>query len=433
MTSDALRSVFRGTVALTIAFLVLRGDGATSPVTLAVLGVALCYVAASTLAAWRSPVEPGHGSADVARAFADVIALCAVIVAVDHPPAELLLFLCAVPLGHSLTLPANLIAAVTAAAVLGALAIWATGIAVHPDPVTNGDLLIAAFGLVWAGLVSCLIAIERERRAARIAELSGTLQDLIAQVITAEETERSRVADLLHDDVLQLLLVTHHDITDALEGDADSLPRAADGIDLATRHLRQTIGGLRSEGVAARRLGAGLDQLAVQTTERRGCAVDVDVAPELRDDHHPLVLSLGRDLLREVERRSTATRIDVRVTAQGRDVVLAVEHDDPRHQGLTSADGPGDLLPAVDQRARAVGGSFVAARAADGRRRLTVVVPLRPTPAVAKPNGPRSHPDLRAGRSWRRLPHARTETPSASPPPPPLTSTLETRHDVQPR
>lgn len=384
MTSEGLRSVFRGTVALTIAVLVLRGDGGTSSITLTVLCVALCYVGASTVVAWRATAEPARSSADVARAFGDVIALCAVIVAVDHPPAELLLFLCAVPLGHSLSLPANMIAAVTAAAIAGALAIWASGIAVHPDPVTNADLLITSFGLVWAGLVSCVIALERERRARRIRELSGTLQDLIAQVITAEETERRRVADLLHDDVLQLLLVTRHDVADALEDDDDALPRAAVGLDLATQHLRETIGGLRSEGVASQKLGDGLSVLGSQTAERRGCDVTVDVTPRLAVGHHPLVLSLGRDLLREIERRSTATTIDVRVFPRDHDVVLAVRHDDPRYAGLVAADDSGDLLTAVDQRARAVGGSFVATRYPDATRILTVVVPLR-APATLSP------------------------------------------------
>jgi signal transduction histidine kinase len=391
VTSEGLRSVFRGTVALTIAVLVLRGDGGTSPVTLIVLCVALCYVAASTVAAWRANAEAARSSADVARAFGDVIALCAVIVAVDHPPAELMLFLCAVPLGHALSLPANVLAVVTAAAIAGAFAIWASGIAVHPDPVSNADLLITSFGLVWAGLVSCLIAIERDRRAARINELSGTLQDLITQVITAEETERRRVADLLHDDVLQLLLVTRHDVADALEDDADALPRAAVGLDLATQHLRQTIGGLRSEGVASRELGDGLRQLGAQTAERRGCEVTVDVTPRLGHGHHPLVLSLGRDLLREIERRSTATRINVRVFPRDRDVVLLVRHDDPRFTGLASPDGPSDLLTAVDQRARAVGGRFVTTRYPDGTRAFTVVVPLRP-PASLSPTAPRLRP-----------------------------------------
>lgn len=416
MTSEGLRSIFRGVVALTIAALVLRGDGGRSPVTLIVLCVALCYVAATTVASWRATAEPARASVDVARAFGDVIALCAVIVAVDHPPAELLLFLCAVPLGHALSLPANVVAVVTAAAIAGAFAIWATGIAVHPDPVTNADLLITSFGLVWAGLVSCLIAIERDRRAARIDELSGTLQELITQVITAEETERRRVADLLHDDVLQLLLVTRHDVADALDDDRDALPRAAVGLDLATRHLRQTIGGLRSEGVASHQLGDGLVLLSAQTAERRGVEVVVDIAPTLARGHHPLVLSLGRDLLREVERRTTASRIDVRVVPRDREIVLAVHHDDPRYTGLSSADAPGDLLTAVDQRARAVGGSFVDTRSPDGSRTLTVVVPLRSPTSLSPATTP---PPLHA-----------VAIPTGPLPP---SSTLEPQPDVQPR
>ncbi|MFA4927908.1 MAG: hypothetical protein WC558_05290 [Patulibacter sp.] len=420
MISDRLRSVFRGAVALAVIVLVLRGEGWTSPLTIVVLAVAVGYVIASTIVEQRALSGATSGTTDAARAFGDVLVLCAVIVAVDHPPGGLLLFLCAIPLGHSLALPAPVIAAVTATALLGALTIWAFGTTVHPDPVTNGDLLITSFGLVWAGLASCLIAVERDRRSTRIGELSGTLQDLITQVITAEETERRRMADLLHDDVFQLLLVTRHDVTDALEGDSDALPRAADGIDLATRHLRRTIGGLRSEGVAARQLGDGLGQIAAQTTERRGCTITVDVAPELEHGDHPMLLTFARDLLREVERRTTAMTIGVRAFTRNRDVVLSIRHDDPRYMGVRLSDAPSDLLAAVDQRARAVGGSFVAHRAPDGGRTFTVVVPLRPSlpfPPPARATG------LRALTSPYR-PRRR----AADPPP-----TLETRHDVQSR
>ncbi len=419
MTSEGIRSVFRGTVALAIAVLVLRGDGGSSPLTLVVLAIALGYVAASTVTSWRSGGEPVPVAAHVGRAAGDLLALCAVIVAVDNPPSELLLFLCAVPLGYSLTLPAPAIAGLTAGAIVAALAIWALSLPVHPEPLTNGDLLITSFGLVWSGLVACLIALERERRAHRIDELSDTLQNLIAQVITAEETERQRVADLLHDDVLQLLLVTRHDVNDALDGDDAALPQAADEIDLATRHLRDTIGGLRSEGVASSRLGQGLLQLGAQTTERRGCAVVVDVSPELDDGPHPLALSLGRDLLREVERRSSATSVHVRAYVRAGDLVLTVGHDDPRYVASDVASAASELITAVDQRARAVGGSLAIRREPDGDRTYTVAVPLRPAAALAPPTG--------------SAPRIRRASPAVSLLDVAPTSTLETSPDVHSR
>lgn len=308
-------------------------------------------------------------------------------------------------------------------AVAGAIALAGAGLALA------GDGIPALAGVAGVAVAIVALAAERLRRGRRIDELSRTLQDLIAQVITAEETERARVADLLHDDVQQLLLVTRHDITDALEGDRDALPRAGDGIDLATRHLRQTIQGLRSEGVAAHRLGDGLAQLGRETAQRRGCAVVVDVAGELRDEHHPLVLSLGRDLLREIERRSTATTIELQALTDGPDLVLAVRHDDPRYVRMPPADGAEDPLAAVDQRARAVGGRLTAERDANGSRRLTVVVPrCHPARLAASPRStPSAAGAVRALRPWPS--RAATRPSPASTP----TPTARETSDVQPR
>ncbi|MBF6620876.1 MAG: hypothetical protein ITG02_11685 [Patulibacter sp.] len=418
MNSRNLRLAVRVALATALAVVMLRTASATTP-TFLVLGVALGYAVMSTVTAWRVEADPARTSAAVARAFADVLALCAVIVVVGQPPAELLLVLCAIPLGHALTLPANVIAAVTGFALVGAILVWATGVAVHPEASSDGDLLIAAFSLAASGLVSCLIAVERERRTTRINELSGTLQEMLGQVITAEHSERRRVANLLHDDVLQLLLVTRHDVADALEGEADALPRAADEIDLATKHLRRTIRGLRSDGVEARRLGDGLRSLAEQTAERRRCVASVDVTHDLEGEHQPLVLSLGRDLLREVERRSTPSKIAVRALSRDQNLILTVEHDDPSYPDRAHAESASTLLVTVDQRARAVGGNFSVSRSSNGTRTLTVAVPLGAFPFA------RSQASSASRRP--RRPQVADRAPRTLP-----TPALEAQSDVQP-
>lgn len=398
-TSEVTRTLFRLSVALLIVVIVLRGDGAVSASTLIVLIAAGLYLVTSTLLAWRPAARTSGEREELTRAIGDVLAIGAISLAAENPHSALLLVLCAIPLGHSLTLSATALAAVSAIAITVALAAWGVGIVTGLAGITDGDLLLVAFALGWSGLISCLIAIERERRANRIEELSGTLQELIGQVITAEETERRRVADLLHDDVLQLLMVTRHDVTDALEGDMTALPSAGQGIDAATRHLRETIGGLRTEGVASQRLGDGIQQLADQAARRRGFAIQVKVAPDLQDEHHPLLLSLGRDLLRDAERNSAATRMTLGILREDDDLVLVLGHDDPRFGMRLAEPEARDAFVAIDQRTRAVGGSFKVLRLEDGRRLFTIRIPARANTHEAAEPRPHRFPGLDRLRS----------------------------------
>jgi signal transduction histidine kinase len=340
-----------------------------------------------------------------------VHAIAAIACTVQEPRTAVLLFLCALPLGHSLTLTSSAVAAMTAGAVSAVFAIWASGVLFDTYGLSDGALVLVAFALGWCGLVGCLIAVERERRSLRISELSGSVQDMLRQAIRAEEMERQRVADLLHDDVLQILLATRHDIADAMDGELSLLPDARAGLEAATRRLRETIGGLRTDGVAAHSLGDGVRLLAAQSAERRSFEVDVDVEPALDAIHQPLLLSVVRDLLRDAERSSAPTRLSLRLYEEHDQLVLVMRHDDRRFAlGLDfTSDDDDELLEAVEHRVKAVAGTFVVERSAgDGHRDLHVVIPVRP-PDEPGPEGPqRSTTTLGAGLLRGALP--RTET-----------------------
>ncbi|WP_022930630.1 sensor histidine kinase [Patulibacter americanus] len=393
------RAVIRVMVAAALGIVVVSSPTEPDTAALVALYATAIYIAVTSVLVWRIPVSQVSTVADLRRALLDVVAITAVAATVEDPRTAVLLFLCAIPLGHSLTLTASAVAGITAAGVTAAFALWTTGV-LFDDAygLSDGALLLVAFALGWCGLVACLIAVERERRSIRISELSGSVQEMLRQAIRAEETERQRVADLLHDDVLQILLTTRHDIADAMDGELELLPDARAGLEAATRRLRETIGGLRTEGVAAHSLGAGVRLLTEQAAARRGSTAEVQVDRRLEDIHHPLLLSVVRDLLRDAERTSAPTRLAVRIAAQDGMLVLTMVHDDRRFAlGLDfTSDDEDDVLAAVDHRVRAVTGAFTVTRGVDGDRTLRVVLPIRPPDDPAPSGTPTPSDPLRA-------------------------------------
>lgn len=392
------RAIIRVMVAAALAIVVVSSPTEPGTPALVALYGAAVYIAVTSVLVWRIPVSQVSTIADLRRALLDVLAITAVAATVEDPRTAVLLFLCAIPLGHSLTLTASAVAGITAAGVTAAFALWTSGVVFDAYGLSDGSLLLVAFALGWCGLVACLIAVERERRSVRISELSGSVQEMLRQAIRAEETERQRVADLLHDDVLQILLTTRHDIADAMDGELELLPDARAGLEAATRRLRETIGGLRTEGVAAHSLGAGVRLLTEQAAARRSSTADVQVDRRLEDVHHPLLLSVVRDLLRDAERTSAPTRLAVRIAAQDGMLVMTMVHDDRRFAlGLDfTSDDEDDVLAAVDHRVRAVAGAFTVTRGVDGDRTLRVVLPIRPPDDPAPSGTPPPSDPLRA-------------------------------------
>jgi two-component system, NarL family, sensor kinase len=391
------RAAFRVLAAAVIGgMLVLSHDkDPTAAATLVPLFGGL-YVLVSTIVAWprqRSGRTAQQAErAAVVRALLDVVVICGVALSVDRPRMAVLMILCAVPLGYGLTLPASAVAMLTAAGVAGALVVWGIAPSIGAAELSEGSLLLLSFALAWCGLIACLIAIERERRAQRIRKLSESVRDMLRQAMHAESNERARVADLLHDDVLQLLLATRHDISEAIDGDLSLLPDARAGIEAATRRLRETIVALRDESPDDQGLGDGLRAVSEDATALRGVSVSMSIDAAVESHPHPVLVSVVRDLFRDAESASAATQIAIRVTRAGDDLDLQLRHHDPRHAlGLEPTPESAAVLHDVTARITAVDGTLDVAHSPTGERTVTIRVPVRserPDAATSDPPAP---------------------------------------------
>ncbi|HLM32414.1 MAG TPA: hypothetical protein VK326_12205, partial [Solirubrobacterales bacterium] len=84
---------------------------------------------------------------------------------------------------------------------------------------------------------------ENERLRAELAELRdelATCRQLVAQVMEAEDQGRRRIAQLIHDDSLQILLAANQELIEAAPGRAQ-VQRAHEVVAAAIGRLREAM------------------------------------------------------------------------------------------------------------------------------------------------------------------------------------------------
>jgi signal transduction histidine kinase len=119
-------------------------------------------------------------------------------------------------------------------------------------------------------------------QAARLSELSESRGRLVGQVLQAEEKERRRLAEALHDEALQELLSARHRL------DASNVDRARESMVRAIDQLRGTIFDLHPAVLEHAGLSAALHEVADRQGERIGFRPQIDVAPEACGPHDAL-------------------------------------------------------------------------------------------------------------------------------------------------
>lgn len=120
------------------------------------------------------------------------------------------------------------------------------------------------------GIIAQLIggALAAQVREARLATL-------LAELLSAQEAERSRVAHELHDGVAQSAAALARRLELALDGDPADLDQAADQARALVRELRQVIAGMRPPALDDLGLAAALRQLFDDADEGQGVMLDV--------------------------------------------------------------------------------------------------------------------------------------------------------------
>jgi signal transduction histidine kinase len=229
----------------------------------------------------------------------------------------------------------------------------------------------AAFMAAVANVLASADA--RLQSEAEVAAQSEARRRLVALALDAEDRARRRISEALHDGPLQDLLVLGHDVArlrPAAEGDEKHIARVRDGLARAVSQIREVMLDLHPVQLQVGGLESALRAICSQQAAAAGYRCDVEIesaACGLRDE---LVLSLGRELLRNVAKHAGASEVVVRVAYADGAVRLEVIDDGAGFapERLADALGQGHIgVASSRERAEAIGGTFRVGPRDDGR------------------------------------------------------------------
>jgi len=230
-------------------------------------------------------------------------------------------------------------------------------VAIYQSEGLVATLFVIACVLVFA-YVAKRLAAERDQRA-QIEELASSRGRLVAQLLETEDRERRALAQVLHDDVVQTLLVARQDLQEADIDESGRVRSALEHLDDAVRRVRGRIFVTHPSVLDRVGLRAALAAIAEEASASGRFVVQVagDAAPA--GLHDRLVFSAARELLTNAAKHSQAEHVQVRLSAGDGQIVLVVTDDGvgfvPNSQQDTIHEGHIGLQSIVE-RVEAVGG-----------------------------------------------------------------------------
>jgi two-component system, NarL family, sensor kinase len=317
--------------------------------------------------------------------FVDLLAVCALTYTSGGPFSETAMALFALPVLAAIRLRP----ALTARWALGSIACYVTLSLLHPtagESEATARMAVQVLYLAWIGagvvVVSALLA-HRDAAIQRLAEERG---ELAAQALSAEQRERRRLADVLHDDAVQTLSVARQELVDyGRTGSPASFERAGSALAAAISQLRGQIFELHPFVLDHAGLAAALRAVAEQCAGRLGAEITVTVDTDATGAHDELLLVLARELLTNAAKHSGATRVAVSVAADAEQLELEVRDDGAGFDAgrRFEALGHGHIgLASAEQRLGALGGRLEV-RSAPGKGTAVRAVLPAVAPAAA--------------------------------------------------
>lgn len=329
---------------------------------------------------YRRPVP---GAFPVAATAVDLAALTALAFLSGSEPSPARLGLFIVPLLVAVRFRPSLVAWASAATI----AAYALQAGLHRSLVRQPEgvdiAVVRGLYLVWFCVVAYLLSTLLQRRTARVVELSAAGQRLAAAALAAEERERQRLAEGLHDSAIQNLMAARHEIEDAAEtGAPDAFERADTAIAATAAELREAIFELHPYVLDEAGLAVALRAAAERAAARGGFRCQLDLQYTGRDPSERALYSVARQLLANVVEHARASHVVVRLAATGGEIVLTVADDgngfDPRALPARTAEGHIGIAT-VRQRIEVLGGGFAIDTSPGAGTRIVVRMPAAAT------------------------------------------------------
>ncbi len=292
----------------------------------------------------------------------DLVAITALTYASGGPFSETAMAFFVLPVLAA----ADLRPRVTAAWSLGAIAAFILLSVVHPTAGETDatDRMISQVAyLALIGAAATLVSYVLQQRDLAIARLAEQRGQLATHALTAEQRERRRLAELLHDEAVQTLSLARQELVDYQRtGRDDSFERSRHAIEETMAQLRGEIFELHPYVLDHAGLQAALSAIANRSAQRLGAEITVNVDPAATGSHDELIVVLARELLTNAVKHSAAAHVGVTVTAVGDRIELVVRDDgagfDPGRRSASLLDGHIGLASS-EQRVLSAGGRLV--------------------------------------------------------------------------
>jgi two-component system NarL family sensor kinase len=326
--------------------------------------------------------------------FVDLAAIVALTYSSGGPFSETALAFFVLPVLAAARLRPGL----TAGWALGAIGAYMLLSVVHPtagEGQATARMVSQVAYLALVGAAATLVSHVLSQRDAAIANLAEQRGRLASHALTAEQRERRRLAELLHDESVQTLSLARQELLDYRRtGSEAAFERARAAIDETMAQLRGEIFELHPYVLDHAGLQAALAAIAERSAERIGAEFAVVVDPLAAGVHDELLVVLARELISNVAKHSGATHVVVTVAVDSEQIELQVRDDgrgfDAAPRRATALLDGHIGLASCEQRVRSAGGELVVSSRPAGGTTVRVTLPLDdPAPALNGAGAPR--------------------------------------------
>ena len=253
----------------------------------------------------------------------------------------------------------------------------------------------SASGDVWVQLLCTSFDGEDGRVQVVLRDVSeqkrrqAGLESYAAHILRAQEAERKRIAQELHDDTIQALLLLCRKLDDSNVprsrrklATSDVLQEAHAYAESIVASVRSFARGLRPPTLEDLRLSAAIDRLVTELSARSAAECEFLVAGEdkrLSADAELGLFRIAQEALHNVEHHSSASRATVNLSITDDKAELLVEDNG---KGFTMPERLDDLakqqklgILGMHERARMLGGSLVVRSTPDVGTRISAAIP----------------------------------------------------------
>lgn len=234
---------------------------------------------------------------------------------------------------------------------------------------------------------------ERNREIAELAEqvskLANDRRRILAEALDAEDRTRQQIAQLLHDEVLQILLSARQDLAKLKPADGTGEDRAAparEAIVDAIRELRNAVVALHPVTLERGGLAGALKAIADLHAGRGGFEVTLDVESRGDGQRDQLIVSLAQELLSNIAEHAWASHVTITLHRTRSRIVFEVADDG---RGMTPARPQQALdqghvgLASVALRVESLGGRFQLTSGPGEGTRIRTMIPVE-TPRATR-------------------------------------------------